>query len=66
MFFQAKELGGVAQLRSRLAYGRAEPYLTTAGKAEFNETGLLRQSPPAPDPAALLPLLLLTGPYPQS
>jgi len=31
--FPIQEREGVAQLKSKLAYGRAEPCLTTAGKA---------------------------------
>ena len=46
MYFQFKEVEGVAQLKSKLACGRAEPCLTTAGRAESNETGLLSQSRP--------------------
>jgi len=45
MYLQFKSFEGVAQLTLKLAYGRAEPCLTTAGRAESNETGLLRQSP---------------------
>ena len=42
--FPFEALEGVAQLKSKLAYGKAEPCLTTTGKARSNETGLLRQS----------------------
>jgi hypothetical protein len=39
-----KHIEGEAQNQLSLAHGRAEPCLTTAGKAESNETALLRQS----------------------
>src|SRR5690349_17649754 len=39
-----KQIEGRSPNQLSLAHGRAEPCLTTAGKAESNETGLLRQS----------------------
>ena len=39
--FPVQELEGIAQLKSKLAYGRAEPWLTTiVGKAELIKLGL--------------------------
>jgi len=34
-WFQLKKLEGIAQMKSTLVHGRAEPCLTTAGRAEL-------------------------------